>query len=96
MDLAGWLERNALLCSYKRFLGVEGPGCGAQRALVELLRGNFQESLDLFPALIPLLLMYLLVILHLVFKFQWGAKAILYIFIATVLIIIGDYFIRML
>ena len=45
-----------LPCSWKETFGIDCPGCGAQRSLAELFRGNFLESLYLFPALIPLLI----------------------------------------
>lgn len=52
-----------LQCSWKETFGIECPGCGAQRSVVELIHGNLWESLHLFPALIPLLITIVLAIL---------------------------------
>ena len=40
--------------------------CGFQRSVIELLKGNFMESIHQFPALIPLLIT---VVVFLVLKF---------------------------
>lgn len=69
-----------LECSFKKHLGFECMGCGFQRSLQALVEGDFYTSILLFPALIPLLLTFLLTILHLKFKFEHGAKWIVYLF----------------
>lgn len=40
-------------CFTKQLTGLECPACGAQRAFVALINGNFITSLLYFPALIP-------------------------------------------
>ncbi len=52
-----WLESHMLPCFYKKYFGVDCPGCGMQRSLVALLKGDLLESLHLFPALLPLMAM---------------------------------------
>lgn len=69
-----WLESHMQSCFYKKYFGIECPGCGMQRSLIQLLRGNFMESLKLFPALIPTIALIVFLILHLVFKFKHGAN----------------------
>ena len=86
-----WLERNMMSCFYKKNFGLECPGCGMQRALVELLKGNFIESLMLYPALLPTIGMFLFLILHLIFKFEKGGTYLKYFFIFTVSIILINF-----
>ena len=39
-----------LPCFFKKFTGIDCPGCGFQRSILALLKGNFVESLNLYPA----------------------------------------------
>ncbi|MFA8436967.1 MAG: DUF2752 domain-containing protein [Marinifilaceae bacterium] len=78
-------------CPYNKILGIECPGCGMQRAFIALLRGELLASLQLFPALLPMLALIVLVVFHLKFKFEWGAKIIKWLFFICVGIIIFSY-----
>lgn len=94
-DLVFWLEQNQAVCLYKNNFGVECPGCGMQRAFIALLKGNLLESLQIFPALIPLIVMFIFLILHLIFKFKNGAKVLIYMFFINSLIIVLNYVYKM-
>ena len=87
-----WLERHLLDCPVKQSLGIPCPGCGMQRSIIELLKGNLLKSIEFYPALIPLIIMVLFLILHLIFKFKNGAKILKIIFIVNALIIFVNYF----
>ena len=91
ISIVDWLERNMAPCFWKKYLGVECPGCGMQRAIIALLKGNFLESLKIYPALIPTILMLILLVLHLIFKFKKGAFYLKISFIFTVSIIVFSY-----
>ena len=90
-DLAHWLEKHALTCSYREWLGIECPGCGFQRALVLLLRGEFWASVEMYPPLIPILLLFTLLGLHLGFRFKQGALWLKYGFIFCITLIALNY-----
>lgn len=47
-----------LPCPFKYLTGIDCPGCGFQRSLLALLKGNLQLSLKLYPATIPLLVTF--------------------------------------
>lgn len=83
-----------LTCPYKALSGFDCPGCGMQRAFVELLKGNFFESLHLYPALLPIIFTLLLTALHLKFNFEKGAAYIKYSFITSTAIIVISYIIK--
>lgn len=89
--IIAWLERNMGACFYKKYFGIDCPGCGMQRAFVELLKGNFIESLKLYPALLPTIGMFVFLILHLIFKFEKGGVYLKYFFIFTVSIIVINF-----
>jgi len=92
--LINYLESNMHSCPYVHLFGVECPGCGMQRALIELLKGNFMESLELYPALLPMVLLFSTLIVHLVFKLKYGAEILKYLFLFTVLIIVVSYIVK--
>jgi len=81
-------------CFYKKYLGFECPWCGSQRALKLLLEGKVMESISMFPALIPLILMFVFLGLHLIFKFRHGSRILLSLFILNIVIITVNYIIK--
>ena len=89
--LIHWLEQHMLSCPYKEGLGIDCPGCGLQRAFVALLRGDVAESLVLYPALLPMLCMFLLLGLHLKFHLRHGALALKLLFVFNALLIFGSW-----
>ncbi|MFO7842706.1 MAG: DUF2752 domain-containing protein [Bacteroidales bacterium] len=89
--LIQWLESHLQSCFYKKHFGLECPGCGMQRAFIELLKGNFTESLILFPALLPTIIMVIYLILHLILKFAKGAQVLKIMFIINTSIVVLSY-----
>lgn len=84
-----------LSCPYKQLLGFDCPGCGMQRSCIELLKGNFSQSLALYPALLPVIFTLLFSAAHLVFKFRYGAATIKYAYIITMSIVVISYTLKM-
>ena len=91
-----WLESNLQSCFYKKYLGVECPGCGMQRAFIELLKGNLWESFLLFPALIPTIVLVIYLFLHISFKFKNGANILKFLFIINTSIVVLSYIYKLL
>jgi hypothetical protein len=65
-----------------------------QSAFIALLKGNFLDSLFLFPALIPMILLLFLLTVHLVFKLPKGALILKFLFIFTSSIMVISYFVK--
>lgn len=95
-NIVEWLESHMLTCSYKKYLGIECPGCGMQRAFIELLKGNVYESFILYPALFPTIFLMIYLILHLIFKFKNGANILKIVFIINVSIMVLNYIYKLL
>jgi hypothetical protein len=95
-NIIEWLESHLLSCSYKKYLGIECPGCGMQRAFIELLKGNLYESIILYPALMPTMFLMVYLILHLIFKFRNGANVLKIAFIINVSIMVLNYIYKLL
>lgn len=80
-----------LSCPSQKYLGMACPGCGMQRSMVALLQGRLAESISLYPALIPILGMFLYLALHLKYDYEHGAKRLTHLFIFVSLIIVISY-----
>ncbi len=93
-DIINWIEQHQQPCYYKKYLGMDCPGCGMQRAIVELLKGNLWESIILYPALLPTIFLFVFLILHLIFKFKKGALILKISFIFTVSIVLTNFIIK--
>jgi hypothetical protein len=91
-SIINWLENHTLPCLHKTLLGFECPGCGAQRAFIELLKGNIIESIKAWPALLPVMFMLIYLILFLIFKFKKGTEVLKATFIINAIIITANYF----
>jgi hypothetical protein len=91
--MINWLEKHLIPCPVLHFTGIKCPGCGMQRAIIELLKCNVVESFSYYPALLPLLLMAIFLGLHLYFDFKNGAKILKYFFIFNAIIISLNYII---
>jgi len=91
IGLVEWLEKRQLSCFYKSTLGVECPGCGIQRAILALLRGEFVESFKLFPALMPTVAMLIFLVVHLLYRLKHGAKILVTLFVFNVAVIFISY-----
>lgn len=95
ISIIEWLEKNQAPCFWKKTCGIECPGCGMQRAIIALLKGNLWDSILIYPALIPTIFLFSFLILHIIFKFKKGAKVILISFIFVVFIIITNFIIKL-
>ncbi|WP_121667768.1 DUF2752 domain-containing protein [Mesonia aquimarina] len=68
------MEEFMLPCLNKKFFGFECPGCGGQRALVFLLKGEFKEAFLIYPAIYPLVILGLIIGLNLLYPVKYYAK----------------------
>jgi hypothetical protein len=79
---------------WKATTGMECPGCGTQRAFVRMTEGRPVDSFALFPALVPMFILFLLVPVQIKFAARISSDWVLSLFIVTVFIIFGSYFLR--
>ncbi len=94
--LSAFFESQYATCTFKETTGLDCLGCGMQRSIHALLEGNINASIHFYPAMIPLIIMFGFLALHLLFKFEKGAKALLIMFIVNALIISIHFFNKML
>lgn len=81
--MINWLQNHLFVCSFKSTFGINCPGCGMQRAFIELLKGNLYESLSYHIALTPFLITIILLIIQLIKRFNNGGTWVMWAFIVT-------------
>ncbi len=90
-----WLENNQLSCFFKNTVGLECPGCGTQRAFIFLLKGEFSDSFHTYPPLMLFLSLFVLLALHLAFKFKNGGVYLKYLFLFTASAVLINFIYRL-
>ena len=58
LNIIDWLKQKELSCLFKKYFDFDCPGCGFQRSVVELLKGNILESFVLFPTTYALVIFF--------------------------------------
>lgn len=91
LNITSWLETHQLPCPFKWLTHFDCPGCGMQRSLVLLLKGNLSESFFMYPALIPILLLFAFLVLHVILKINNGAAILKFSYIFCAGIIMVSY-----
>lgn len=79
----------------KKLFGVECPGCGTQRALAFILRGDFVEAFHQFPAIYTTVLLFGILVLHFIDKSRKYHGLIIGLAIINAIIVIVSYIYKM-
>jgi len=85
------MEKYMLPCLHKKLFGFDCPGCGGQRALVMLLHGDFTEAFFMYPAIYPLVLLGLSILLNLISPFKYYGKIVSTLTIISIATIVISY-----
>lgn len=93
--LLSWQENYLIPCLNKKMFGVDCLGCGVQRALVLISKGEFVEAFKMYPAIYTLILLALFALVHLKKKFKNGKRIILTLAIINMIIIVTSYILKM-
>ena len=94
-EVIDWLSNHLLTCPLKACTGMDCPGCGMQRAIIKLLEGDLQGSLQMNPSALPILFMLIFLMLHLKFQFKHGARILTILFVLSSIILMTNYIIRL-
>lgn len=89
-----WLEEHMMSCFYVKYFGVHCPGCGSQRALILLLKGEFWASIKMYPPLIPTILLLAFMILHMFMRFENGGTILKNSFIFVISLMMLNFFLK--
>ena len=93
-DLISLIESNLQPCWFKQLTGADCPGCGVQRAFLLLLKGEIGSSFLMYPALIPVIFLFVFLLIHLFAKFKKGGTYLMYNFLLVMMLIIGNYMLK--
>ncbi len=87
------LEDYMLPCLSKRLFGFDCLGCGMQRSLLFISKGEFIEAFKMYPAIYTILLFFILVTYNFIFKKKKVNPKIIYsLAILNIIIILTSYF----
>jgi hypothetical protein len=89
------MEEYMLPCINKSIFGVDCMGCGMQRSLLLLSKGEFLEAFKMFPALYTTILFFLVVVLHFLDKSRNYLKIIIALAIINALVLVIAYAYKM-
>jgi len=84
-----------LPCLNKKIFGVDCLGCGLQRSLVLLLKGDFLAAFKMYPAIYSLILLGSFTIFSFFIKLRHEKKIKTGLIITNILIIVISYIIKM-
>ncbi len=89
------LEDYMLPCLNKKFFGFECMGCGIQRSLALLLKGQFIDAFFMYPGIYSLIALFGFIIINSFKNFKSGNKIIVILALLNVVIIIGSYLLKL-
>ena len=83
-----------LPCLNKKLFGFECMGCGLQRAISLIFKGEFVDAFYMYPAVYSLILLFIFIGINFFFKFKNSNRIIAALAIITVATIIISYIIK--
>ena len=84
-------EEFMLPCLTKKIFGIDCPGCGMQRSVLLMMKGEFSAAFQMYPAIFTLVILVVFSAIHLKLKFRNGHSIILILFIINIIIILTSY-----
>lgn len=88
------LEDYMLPCLWKQTLNIDCMGCGMQRSISLILKGDFISAFWMYPAIYTLIFMFAFLLLHLKFQFKNGHRIILALFLLNISIIVTSFILK--
>ena len=85
------MEEYMIPCLHKKLFGFDCPGCGGQRALVLLLKGDFTEAFFMYPAIYPLFILGLSILANLVYPYKFYSKTVSLLTVISITTIVISY-----
>lgn len=88
------LEEYMLPCLNKKLFGFDCLGCGLQRSIALLIKGEFVDAFLMYPAVYPLILLMSVITFNIFKKIKYFNKIITILAILTVSTIIVSFIIK--
>ncbi len=90
------LEDYMLPCINKKLFGMDCFGCGMQRSIILLLKGDFFAAFKMYPAIYSLLFLVIFIFLNLKFNFKNSTLIIRLLFAINLILIVGNFILKIL
>lgn len=85
------LEDFMMPCLTKKYLGVDCPGCGLQRSISFLIKGDFASAWDMYPAIFTIIPLVGFFTVSQFIKIKYANKIILSLLFISVILIVSNY-----
>ncbi len=76
LNIISWLDAHQLPCLIKKTFHLACPGCGLQRSIIALLQGNILQSIQFYPALLPLIILISIILINSKWQLSFLQKCI--------------------
>ena len=90
------MEEYMLPCLNKKYLGFECMGCGIQRSVSLLFKGEFIDAFYMYPGIYPLIGLLGFLVINQFITLKYANKTIIFLAILTVSTIIISFLIKIL
>jgi hypothetical protein len=84
-------ESGLFQCPFHSLTNFDCPGCGLQRSMIFLFRGEIIASIQMYWTTIPILIMFSYGFLFLKYRYRNGVRNLLYIFSFNAALIVCNY-----
>ncbi len=88
------IEDYMLPCFNKKYFGIDCPGCGIQRSVAFLLKGEFVAAFKMYPAIYTLILLFSFLLINNFYKIKYSNHIIISLAISSVIIILTNYILK--
>lgn len=89
------IEDYMLPCLNKKLLGFECLGCGLQRSIALLVKGEFVQAFYMYPAVYTIIALFGFLIVNHFKDIKYGNKIIIILALLNVVTIISSYLIKL-
>ncbi|WP_341478038.1 DUF2752 domain-containing protein [Christiangramia sabulilitoris] len=89
------IEEYMLPCMNKALFGVDCTGCGAQRAVILLFKGEFSQAFYMYPAIYSIVILLIFLVFNLFYKFKSDYNIKMGLIIFNGVLIAGAYIFKM-
>lgn len=88
-------EDYMLPCFNKKLFGFDCPGCGLQRSILHLTKGEVVDAFYMYPPVFTLLTLLIFIGFNLRFKFKNGTKIITILAIFNAIVVLVNYLLKL-
>ena len=89
------IEDYMLPCINKTVFGFDCMGCGFQRSILFLLKGEFTQAFKMYPAIYSLIALLLFSMLSFKFTFKKSNTILLTLFLINITLITGNFILKL-